>query len=297
MSATDYTNFFEAKLLIVTGMSGAGRSTASNALEDKGWYVIDNLPPQMFKMLADMVVEKNLPKQKMAIGADLRGKTFSDDLLLALENLRSAGVEFKILFLDCGDDVLVRRFEQARRPHPLQGKGRILDGIVAERKFVKAIREKADLVIDTSTKNVHQLATVVVENFSTPESQMLNVNVVSFGFKYGIPTDANYIADVRFVPNPYWVASLRPFTGLDAVVSDYVLKQEGVEGFLDSYVKTLEPVFAGYVRENKYYATIAIGCTGGKHRSVAISEKIAAYFLENISNINVNVSHRDLGRE
>lgn len=286
----------EAELLVVTGMSGAGRSTAADALEDHGWYVVENLPPQMLGTLAEIVSHAPQSIPRLAVVMDVRSKGLFVDVRAALGALAASGVKFRVLFLDAKDDVLVRRFEQGRRPHPLQEGGRILDGIAAEREVLKELRDSSDVVLDTSTYNVHALATAITELFSETGPVALRLNVMSFGFKYGLPVDSNYVADVRFIPNPHWVPQLRPHTGLDKDVSDYVLEAEGVKSFVDRYVLALEPVLDGYRRENKHYATIAVGCTGGKHRSVAVavelSKKLAQY-----PGVTVTTTHRDLGRE
>ncbi|MDQ0825904.1 MULTISPECIES: RNase adapter RapZ [Micrococcaceae] len=286
----------EAELLVVTGMSGAGRSTAADALEDHGWYVVENLPPQMLGTLAELVSHAPQSIPRLAVVIDVRSKGLFADIRAALGALAASGVTFRVLFLDASDNVLVRRFEQGRRPHPLQGGGRILDGIAAERELLQELRDSSDVVLDTSNYNVHGLATAITELFSETGPVALRLNVMSFGFKYGLPVDANYVADVRFIPNPHWVPQLRPQTGLDKDVSDYVLEAEGVKNFVDRYVLALEPVLEGYRRENKHYATIAVGCTGGKHRSVAVavelSKKLAQY-----PRVTVTTAHRDLGRE
>ncbi|MGK3956079.1 RNase adapter RapZ [Arthrobacter sp. R4] len=286
----------EAELLVVTGMSGAGRSTAADALEDHGWYVVENLPPQMLGTLAELVSHAPQSIPRLAVVMDVRSKGLFADIRAALGALAASGVTFRVLFLDANDDVLVRRFEQGRRPHPLQEGGRILDGIAAERELLTELRDSADVVLDTSNYNVHGLATAITELFSETGPVALRLNVMSFGFKYGLPVDSNYVADVRFIPNPHWVPQLRPHTGLDKDVSEYVLEAEGVKNFVDRYVLALEPVLDGYRRENKHYATIAVGCTGGKHRSVAVavelSKKLAQY-----PRVTVTTTHRDLGRE
>jgi len=286
----------EAELLVVTGMSGAGRSTAADALEDHGWYVVENLPPQMLGPLAELVSHAPQSIPRLAVVIDVRSKGLFADIRAALGALAASGVTFRVLFLDASDNVLVRRFEQGRRPHPLQGGGRILDGIAAERELLQELRDSSDVVLDTSGYNVHGLATAITELFSETGPVALRLNVMSFGFKYGLPVDSNYVADVRFIPNPHWVPQLRPHTGLDKDVSDYVLEAEGVKNFVDRYVMALEPVLDGYRRENKHYATIAVGCTGGKHRSVAVavelSKKLAQY-----PRVTVTTTHRDLGRE
>ena len=286
----------ESELLVVTGMSGAGRSTAANALEDHGWYVVENLPPQMLPTLTELVARTPQSLPKLAVVIDVRGKELFSEIKASLAALRASGITYRVLFLDANDSVLVRRFEQGRRPHPLQGPGRILDGIAAEREVLKELRHAADIVIDTSDLNVHALATRVTELFSESGPIVLRLNVMSFGFKYGLPVDANYVADVRFIPNPHWVPQLRPQTGLDEPVRDFVLAAQGAGDFIDRYVQALEPVLDGYRRENKHYATIAVGCTGGKHRSVAVTEEIAQR-LAQLPGVQVAAHHRDLGRE
>lgn len=286
----------ESELLVVTGMSGAGRSTAANALEDHGWYVVENLPPQMLSTLTEIVSRTPESIPKLAVVIDVRSKELFQDVQGSLAALRAAGINYRVLFLDAGDDTLVRRFEQGRRPHPLQADGRILDGISAERDVLKELKHASDLVVDTSQLNVHALATTITELFSESGPIVLRLNVMSFGFKYGLPVDANFVADVRFIPNPHWVPVLRPQTGLDEPVRDYVLAANGAAEFVDRYVSALEPVLEGYRRENKHYATIAVGCTGGKHRSVAVTEEIAQR-LAQLPRLQVMAHHRDLGRE
>jgi RNase adapter protein RapZ len=286
----------EAELLVVTGMSGAGRSTAADALEDHGWYVVENLPPQMLGTLAEIVSHAPGSISKLAVVMDVRSKELFADIRAALRNLEASGVGFRVLFLDADDGVLVRRFEQGRRPHPLQAGGRILDGIAAERELLQELRTSADIVLDTSALNVHGLATAITELFSETGPVALRLNVMSFGFKYGLPVDANFVADARFIPNPHWVPALRPHTGLDKDVSDYVLEAQGVSNFVERYVLALEPVLDGYRRENKHYATIAVGCTGGKHRSVAVAVELSRR-LAQYPRVTVTTTHRDLGRE
>jgi UPF0042 nucleotide-binding protein len=283
------------RLLIVSGMSGAGRSTVGNALEDMGWYVVDNLPPQMLRPLIDLAGAAEGSMPKIAAVVDVRGSSFFSDLQEILQSVR-AGVDLRILFLDATDATLVRRFESVRRPHPLQGDGTILDGIEAERARMNEMREHSDIVLDTSDFNIHQLSTAVNELFSDVSSSGVRVTIQSFGFKYGTPTDADLIADARFLPNPFWEADLRSLTGKDDAVSNYVLNADGAREFIESYVSALRPVLAGYLRENKRRALIAIGCTGGKHRSVAMVEALASALSE-LPNVTVNVRHRDLGRE
>ncbi|MFC0682401.1 RNase adapter RapZ [Lysobacter korlensis] len=287
----------QQELVIVTGMSGAGRSTVGNALEDLGWYVVDNLPPQMLRPLVDLASHAGESLPRVAAVVDVRGGRLFADAQDAIEALRhTTNTSVRVLFLDATDAVLVRRFEQVRRPHPLQGNGTLLDGIAAERTRMSALRERSDIIIDTSELNIHQLATSIGERFAESDEPGVKVTVLSFGYKYGIPADADLVADARFLPNPFWVPELRPHTGQDAQVRDYVFEQDGAREFLERYAAALAPVLAGYQRENKRHATIAIGCTGGKHRSVAIAEEFAT-LLKGLPGVAVNVRHRDLGRE
>jgi len=284
----------QGDLVVVTGMTGAGRSTAAKELEDLGFYVVDNLPPSL---LPDVVrlVDQNLGReQAMAVVVDVRSGSFFHTLHAQLAQ-GAIGRRTTLVFLDATDEVLVRRQEAARRPHPLQGSGRLLDGLTRERRVLADLRSDADLVIDTSALNVHQLTDRIAESFGSPQTTRLKVTLISFGFKYGIPVDADFLADMRFLPNPYWVPELRASTGRDEPVSDYVMKQPGAEEFLDSYVPMLAGVAEGYLREGKRFMRVAIGCTGGKHRSVAMSEEIARRLVER--GYDAKVSHRDLGRE
>ena len=282
------------ELVIVTGMTGAGRSTAAKELEDLGYFVVDNLPPALVQDVVRMVDDSYGPGQSIAVVVDIRSGSFFE----SLREVVSTGVAHRrttLLFLEADDDVLVRRQEAARRPHPLQGEGRLLDGLAQERKVMADIRGDADLVIDTSNLNVHQLTAQIGRRFGTEERLALKITVVSFGFKYGIPVDADYVADMRFIPNPHWVPDLRPHTGREAVVADYVMSQKGVADFLDRFVPLIADVGEGYLREGKRFMTVAIGCTGGKHRSVAMSEEIAARLHQH--GLDANPAHRDLGRE
>ncbi|MCR2800691.1 MULTISPECIES: RNase adapter RapZ [unclassified Microbacterium] len=283
------------EVLIVTGMSGAGRTTAANALEDLGWYVVDNLPPQMLRPLLDLSELAGGSLPKVAAVVDVRGRDLFAELPRITQALRH-GRHLRVLFLDASDDVLVRRFESVRRPHPLQGEGTLLDGIHRERARLARVRESADLIVDTSNNNIHQLATRIVDLFAAEGSARHTLTVMSFGFKYGLPSDADLVADMRFLPNPFWVEDLKSLTGKDDAVRDYVFDQEGAEEFLDAYVAALQPVLAGYQRENKPHSTVAVGCTGGKHRSVATAEELARR-LAALPGVAVRVKHRDLGRE
>jgi UPF0042 nucleotide-binding protein len=285
------------ELLILTGMSGAGRSTVAHSLEDLGWYVVDNLPPSLLQALAKQSSDGELPA--LAVVVDVRGGKFFDDLNAALANLKQDEIQYRLLFLDASDQSLVARFESTRRPHPLQGGDRISDGIDRERAKLHELRESADVVIDTSNLNVHQLAKRTSEIFAEGMIEGVRLNILSFGYKYGIPVDADLVLDCRFIPNPHWVPELRPLTGLDQAVSDRVFSNEGVTEFVGNYVKLIKDMLPGYIREGKKYLTIAIGCTGGKHRSVAISTEIAKQLTSTGSELAVSAYavHRDLGRE
>jgi UPF0042 nucleotide-binding protein len=283
------------ELVLVTGMSSAGRSTAADVLEDLGWYVVDNLPPQLLNTLLDLVTRPTDGVPRLAAVVDVRSRTFFKALRDSVHALRERGVRPRVVFLDASDDVLVRRQESVRRPHPLQGQGRILDGIHRERKMLGFLRENADLLVDTSGLNVHQLKAKISQAFDTEDVPFLRATLLSFGFKYGIPLDADFVVDMRFLPNPFWVPELRPMSGTDPAVSDYVLAQDGAEVFLDRFVSALEPVLEGYRREGKRYVTIGVGCTGGKHRSVAMARALG----ERLAGLGIQVStlDRDLGRE
>lgn len=285
----------EPEVLIITGMSGAGRSRAAAVLEDLEWFVVDNLPPKMIVPLVDLMTKSGSSVERIAAVVDVRGREYFAELAGVLRHLRDLGVFYRILYLDASDEVLVRRYEQVRRPHPLQGEGRILDGIGAERRILASIAERADVVVDTSDLSVHDLAREVRAAVADGAPEALRVNVVSFGFKYGIPLDADHVVDVRFLANPYWITELRHLTGRDAPVRDYVLARPGALEFVDRYVAALEPVLDGYLHEEKRYVTIAVGCTGGKHRSVAISEAVAGRLRARGQ--RVTVTARDLGRE
>ena len=286
----------ENELLILTGMSGAGRTTAAHALEDMGWYVVEGLPPELITTMMDIIARHPGSGEKLAVVLDVRSRGLFSNIQDALAQVKASGINYRMLFLDASDELLVRRFEQGRRPHPLQGSGRILDGITAERDLLQDIKAGAEVVVDTTSLNVHGLAHAMNELFAADGPVQLRLNVMSFGFKYGVPADANFVADVRFIPNPHWVPELRPLTGQDDEVRDYVLENQGAGEFVDRYVEALLPVLEGYRRENKHYATLAVGCTGGKHRSVAISEELARR-LDQLPHVTVNTVHRDLGRE
>ena len=281
------------RFVAITGMSGAGRRTAAHALEDLGWYVVDNLPPTLLDELVQTVTDSGF--DKVAVVLDVRTRSEFDQIPAAFDALNAHGVWPQILFLEASDQVIVKRQEHVRRPHPLQGDGRLLDGIRRERHLLATLRGAADLVIDTSEINVHQLANRVAYAFNTSDDRELRLTVMSFGFKNGIPIDADMVLDVRFLPNPHWVPELRPQTGLSKSVSSYVLGQDAAGPWLDSVEAMLRTVMPGYEREGKRLATVAVGCTGGKHRSTAMSEELARRLRE--AGYGVHVLHRDLGLE
>jgi len=282
------------ELVIVTGMTGAGRSTAAKELEDLGYFVVDNLPPELVSEVVHLVDEQKGRDQPIAVVVDVRGGTsfhsLREQLAKHLPSRRTS-----LLFLEADDDILVRRQEAARRPHPLQGGGRLLEGIHREREVMTQLRGDADVVVDTTQLNLHQLKDKVAQAFGDPGTTALKVTVVSFGFKYGVPVDADLLADMRFLPNPFWVPELRDFTGKDPGVIAYVIERTDAQTFLDRYVPVIEAVGEGYLREGKRFMTVAIGCTGGKHRSVAMAEEIAARLRA--AGIDAQTTHRDLGRE
>ncbi len=283
--------------VIITGLSGAGRSAAAKCFEDLDFFVVDNLPPELIGTLVDLGSRSQGAVTQLAVVMDVRSRAFSTDLRAVIRDLADRQMRPRVLFLEARDDILVRRFENVRREHPLQGTGRLVDGIRAERSLLAGLRDEADLVIDTSDRSVHQLRSVI-ESFvgdgsDTPPE--LRATVLSFGYKYGIPVDADLVVDVRFLPNPHWIPELRDQTGQDDAVRDYVLSQEGAAEFLDRYSDLLQIIGAGYRRERKRYLTLAVGCTGGKHRSVAMSQELALRLAA--TGVQTTVIHRDLGRE
>ena len=292
-SATE-TGTHALDLVLLTGMSGAGRSTAARALEDLGWFVIDNMPPSLLRGAIDLA-HRSTDVYKVAVVLDARGGSFFATVSESIEALTAAGELLRIVYLEASDESLVRRFESSRRPHPLQRGERIVDGLVREREILGPIRNEADVVIDTTSLNVHELRRKIETLFASPVTESLRVVVMSFGFKYGIPIDADMVADVRFLPNPYWDESLRPLNGQDDAVSRDVLERPGASDFLDHYEALVEVVREGYLREGKRFVTIAIGCTGGKHRSVAMVEALTARLRAN--SVDAVALHRDLGRE
>jgi UPF0042 nucleotide-binding protein len=288
------------EVAVVSGLSGAGRSTAAKVLEDLGWFVVDNLPPELIATMVELGARSRGVVTRVAVVMDVRSRAFTDDLAAVIKDLDARGYRPKVLYLEATDAVLIRRFEQVRRSHPLQGDSRLADGIAAERALLAPLRDEADLVLDTTGLSVHQLRAKIEHAFGGESGTRTRITVVSFGYKYGLPMDSDLVIDVRFLPNPFWIPELREFTGLDADVRNYVLSQEGAEEFLDRYLELLRLISGGYRREGKRYLTIAVGCTGGKHRSVVVSEALAARLggEDRIDEkITVKVVHRDVGRE
>jgi len=283
-------------VVLVTGLSGAGRGTAAKVLEDLGWYVADNLPPELIARMVDLGLAAGSRITQLAVVMDVRSRGFTGDLDLVRKDLASRNIAPRVLFMEASDDILVRRYENNRRSHPLQGNQTLAEGIAAERSLLAPVRAAADLVIDTSALSVPALRASIESAFGGQAAAQTSVTIESFGFKYGLPMDADMVMDVRFLPNPHWVDELRPQTGQSPAVRDYVLSQPGADEFLTTYDRLLKLVVAGYVREAKRYMTVAIGCTGGKHRSVAIAEALAGLLTEN-QQLSVRVLHRDLGRE
>ncbi len=282
------------ELLVITGMSGAGRTRAADTLEDLDWYVVDNLPPRLLRALARMMTPDG-GVHRLAVVVDVRSREFFAELVSILDELHESGLAYRVLFLDCDDDDLVKRYESVRRPHPLQGDRRLLDGIQEERELLKTLRTRSDILIDTSGYSVHDLARKIRALVADEGQSDIRLTVMSFGFKYGLPLDADNVVDVRFLPNPYWVSELRHLTGKDSPVANFVLNKAGGQGFVERYTALLTDILQGYTRELPPFVTIGIGCTGGKHRSVAIAEAISERLRA--GGRAVRTIHRDLGRE
>lgn len=283
------------ELVVITGLSGAGRSTAAKCMEDLGWFVVDNLPPALLSSMAELGARSSAAVNRIAVVVDVRGRAFFADARAELDALAARGVVPRILFLEASDDVLVARFEHVRRPHPLQDDGRLVDGIARERELLRELRGAAHLVVDTSDMNVHKLRETIDAAFGGPESGLLHLSIVSFGYKYGLPVDSDLVVDCRFLPNPHWVETLRPFTGKDDAVRDYVFSSPDAGAFVEDYSALLNRLIDGYLREGRRYLTLAVGCTGGKHRSVAVAGALKDKIKSDVT--EVRVTHRDLGRE
>jgi UPF0042 nucleotide-binding protein len=293
--ASDGAARADTEIVVVTGVSGGGRSTVARALENVGYYVVDNLPQTLMLQMAELAYQAGGTARRTAMVLDVRSRAFSTDLAWAVRELKAQGFSPRVLFVDADDDVLIRRFENVRRTHPLQGDGRLSDGIAAERELLAEARATADVLIDTSHLNVNQLRARVEELFGGEDTRRLRVTVLSFGFKYGLPPDADFVIDARFLPNPYWVPELRDHTGRDESVSRYVLTQRGASTLVETFVRLVNATAPGFEREGKRYLTLAIGCTGGKHRSVALAEELARRLRD--VRLSAHAQHRDLGLE
>ncbi|SKA21944.1 UPF0042 nucleotide-binding protein [Trichlorobacter thiogenes] len=281
------------RIVVITGMSGSGKSTAVRALEDEGFYCIDNLPVRLFRQFVELIEKSGETFKGVVLVTDIRGRDLSTGIVESFRDLRSVGHELEVLFFDASDEVLIRRFAETRRRHPADEHCTVPEGIRIERERLAALRQNATLVIDTSEFNVHQLKEQVIRVIKGEQgSSHFTVEVVSFGFRYGVPLDANLVMDVRFLPNPHFVSELRPYSGLEPQVRDFVLGQQETKAFLDQFLSLLQFLIPAYRREGKSYLTIAIGCTGGRHRSVAITQAAAARF-ESLG-LKVRISHRDI---
>ncbi|MBQ2888237.1 MAG: RNase adapter RapZ [Firmicutes bacterium] len=282
------------ELKIVTGMSGAGKTNLVQVLEDMGYYCVDNLPPNLFGKFVDLILQVQDDGARVALVADVRGGKFFADVYDVLQDLRNKGINYEIIFLEASDEILVRRYKETRRRHPLTKSGSVLEGIQEERKRLQRIRGEADVIIDTSNLKVQDFKQRVADLLQGGADERLLVNVTSFGFKYGLPIDVDLVMDVRFLPNPFYVADLKPQTGLDEAVRDYVLQRPESESFLQKYTDLLLELLPQYVQQGKHHLALAVGCTGGQHRSVAVAEEIGRRLSEAETGAVIRVNHREL---
>ncbi|MFD0896431.1 RNase adapter RapZ [Loigolactobacillus binensis] len=280
-------------LVVITGMSGAGKTVAMQSFEDLGYFCVDNMPPSLLPKFWELVKESG-KVTKIALVIDLRSRAFYDQMDEMLANLDNTNfVTTKILFLDASNEELVSRYKETRRAHPLAMEGRLLDGIVKERRLLSEIKNRSQLIVDTSNLTPRQLREEIFDNFKSAETQTFHVEVMSFGFKYGVPIDADIVMDVRFLPNPYYVPEFKKLTGLNQAVYDYVMQQPATEDFYERFSSMLHVIMPGYEKEGKTSLTIAIGCTGGQHRSVAIAERLGKDLGQHYP---VETSHRDMNK-
>ena len=284
------------RFTIITGLSGAGRSESAKCFEDLGYFVIDNLPPALIEKMAELISVPGSKVTQVALVIDPRGGEYFPELQKSLNQLRDRGIEYRILFLEASDPALVRRFDQTRRKHPLAESERVIDGILEEREMMWPLRDQADVIMDTTGLNVHELRDKINSLFAEPEpSSGMAVNVISFGYKHGLPLDSDIVLDCRFLPNPHWVEELRPLDGTNRKVRGYVLNSPETEPFLHEVRRLIGVMLPGFVKEGRHYLTIAVGCTGGRHRSVVISDEIAKYLSD--KGFPPTVVHRDLEKE
>ncbi|MEH0146175.1 RNase adapter RapZ [Corynebacterium sp. Q4381] len=281
--------------VIITGLSGGGLSTAAKVFEDKGYFVSQNLPPQLILELIDLAAADDSPVDRLAVVTDVRADVFNGSLMQTIDGIKERGYTPFVLFLEARDDVLIRRFDSVRRTHPLQGNATLETGIARERELLETLRAQSDIIIDTTNLSVHDLRRAVEASVGELPVGRQHVTVESFGFKHGSPRDADIVLDVRFLPNPYWIEELRDYRGVDEQVAQYVLTQPGAKEYVDNFVDLLSSTLAGYRREGKDFITVGVGCTGGHHRSVAVSEAIGRR-LRQRGDVDVSVIHRDLER-
>ncbi len=287
---------FSTPPVLITGMSGGGLSTAARVFEDKGFFVAHNLPPQLIVDYLELCAAEDSPVDKVAFVTDVRSRKFEGQLMEILLDLEKRGMRPAVLYMDARDDVLIRRFDSVRRTHPLQDGDTLQMGIRREREITSTLKQNADIVMDTSNLSVHDLRRAIEAAFGSMAFDRQHVTLQSFGFKHGAPRDADLMIDVRFLPNPYWIPELRGFRGIDQPVSDYVLSQEGAEDFLDKFVDMFDAMLDGYRHEGKNFINVAVGCTGGHHRSVAVSEELGRRLAAR-GDLDVNVIHRDINRD
>ncbi|MBF0992614.1 MAG: RNase adapter RapZ [Granulicatella sp.] len=281
----------QLELVVITGMSGAGKTVAMQSFEDMGYFCVDNMPPSLLPKFWELVKESG-KITKIALVIDLRSRAFFDEIMTSISGLDNTSfITTKILFLEASDDALVSRYKETRRTHPLAGDGRVYDGIIAERRLLQDIKVRAQKVIDTTTLSPRKLREEIMHTFSNGDTDIFTIQVVSFGFKYGLPIDADIVMDVRFLPNPHYIEELRPLTGQDHAVYDYVMSQPETKTFYHKFMELLDFVIPGYKKEGKSSVTIAIGCTGGQHRSVALTERTGRELMSD--SYHVTISHRD----